>query len=182
MAPAPDLDPQALAQLQALGYAAGQGGVSLDEEEDRPRADPKDRIGVHRTVMRAQTQIRSDAPAARKALEGVIEEDDGVLDAHQMLGQLSVMDRDFESALGHFGRALEIEPEHRNALQGMASSYRAMGRIEEALVGYRRILEIAGADTGASIAIADIEFDQGNLDAAAETLEQAAATERGARR
>ena len=65
---------------------------------------------------------------------------------------------------------------HRNALQGMASSYRALGRTEEALVGYRRLLEIAGADTGASIAIADIEFDRGNLDAAAETLHQAVAT------
>ncbi len=58
----------------------------------------------------------------------------------------------------------------------MASSYRALGRTEEALVGYRRILEVAGADTGASIAIADIEFDRGNLDAAAETLERAVAT------
>lgn len=58
----------------------------------------------------------------------------------------------------------------------MASSYRALGRTEEALVGYRRLLEIAGADTGASIAIADIEFDRGNLDAAAETLHQAVAT------
>ena len=175
-APSPDLDPQTLAQLQALGYAAGQGGVSIDEEEDRSRADPKDRIGVHRTVMRAQTQMQNDAPAARKALEGVLKLDDGVLDAHQMLGQLAVMDRDFDSALGHFGRALELEPEHRNALQGMASSYRALGQSEEALVGFRRLLEIAGADTGASIAIADIEFDRGDLDAAAETLKQATAT------
>jgi tetratricopeptide (TPR) repeat protein len=66
--------------------------------------------------------------------------------------------------------------EHRNALQGMASSYRALGRLEEALVGYRRLLEVAGADTGASIAIADIEFDRGNFDAAAETLQRAVAT------
>ncbi len=175
-ASSPDLDPQTLAQLQALGYAAGQGGVSLDEEEDRPRADPKDRIGVHRTVMRAQTQIRTDPPAARRALEEVIEQDHGVIDAHQMLGQLAATDHEYDEALGHFRRALEIEPEHRNALQGMASSYRALGRTEEALVGYRRILEVAGADTGASIAIADIEFNRGNLDAAAETLQQAAAT------
>ncbi len=172
----PDLDPQTLAQLQALGYAAGQGGVSLDEEEDRPRADPKDRIGVHRTVMRAQTQIRTDPPAARRALEEVIEQDDGVLDAHQMLGQLAVDGPRLEAALGHFRSALELEPEHRNALQGMASSYRALGRTEEALVGYRRTSRVAGADTGASIAIADIEFDRGNLDAAAETLRQAVAT------
>jgi tetratricopeptide (TPR) repeat protein len=174
-APAPDLDPQTLAQLQALGYAAGQGGVDLADEEDRPRADPKDRIGVHRTVMRAQTQMRTDQAAARRALLGVLETDDGVLDAHQMLGQLAAQDHEYDEALGHFRRALELEPEHRNSLQGMASSYRALGRAEEALVGYRRILDVAGTDTGASLAIADIEFNRGNLDIAVETLRRAEA-------
>jgi tetratricopeptide (TPR) repeat protein len=78
--------------------------------------------------------------------------------------------------LGHFRRALEFEPEHRNSLQGMASSYRALGRVEEALVGYHRLIEVAGADTGASIAIADIEFNRGNVDTAVETLRLAMAT------
>jgi len=174
--PAPDLDPQTLAQLQALGYAAGQGGVNLDEEDDRPRADPKDRIGVHRTVMWAQTQMRHDQAAARRALLGVLEQDDRVLDAHQMLGQLAVLDHEYDEALGYFRRALEIEPDHRNSLQGMASAYRALGRAEEALVGFRRLLDVAGTDTGASIAIADIEFDRGNLDIAVETLRTAKAT------
>ncbi len=176
-APTPDLDPQTLAQLQALGYAAGQGGVSLDEEEDRPRADPKDRIGVHRTVMRAQTQMRTRpagrAAGARGSARPGRRGPRRPPDARPARGRGS---RLRTRPSGTFGRALEIEPEHRNALQGMASSYRALGRTEEALVGYRRILEIAGADTGASIAIADIEFDRGNLDAAAETLQQAVAT------
>jgi arylsulfatase A-like enzyme/tetratricopeptide (TPR) repeat protein len=174
-APSPDLDPQTLAQLQALGYAAGQGGVDLAEEEARPRVDPKDRIGVHRTVMRAQTQMRNDPAAARRALLGVLEQDDVVLDAHQMLGQLAVMEREYDEALGHFRNALELEPEHRNSLKGMASAYKALGRAEEALVGYRRLLEVAGTDTGASLAIADIEFARGNFDTAVETLRRAEA-------
>ncbi len=173
---APDLDPQTLAQLQALGYAAGQGGVDLAEEEDRPRADPKDRIGVHRTVMRAQGQMREDQDAARRSLLRVLEQDDGVLDAHQMLGQLAVQEQEHDEALGHFRRALEIEPDHRNSLQGMASAYRALGRAEEALVGFRRLLQVAGTDTGASIAIADIEFGRGNFDIALETLRMAEPT------
>jgi len=172
----PDLDPQTLAQLQALGYAAGQGGVSLDDEDERPRADPKDRIGIHRTVMRAQTQMQNDRNAAQKALLRVLEIDGGVLDAHQMLGQLAVMDAEYETALGHFRRALELEPEHRNSLQGMAASYRALGRVEDALVGYRRLLEIVGVDTGASLAIADLEFESGQLDLAIDTLGKAVLT------
>ena len=67
----PDLDPQTLAQLQALGYAAGQGGVGLEEEGDRPRADPKDKIGLHRTIMRAQSELRTDEEAAEHLRLGV---------------------------------------------------------------------------------------------------------------
>ena len=57
-----------------------------------------------------------------------------------MLGQIASTNRRFEEALKHFRRALEIDPVHKNSLMGMASSYRALGRREEALVGYRRVL------------------------------------------
>ncbi len=68
----PDLDAQTLAQLQALGYVAGQGGVDLEDEGDQPRADPKDKIGLHRTIMRAQTEMGSDQDAAEKTLVAVL--------------------------------------------------------------------------------------------------------------
>jgi arylsulfatase A-like enzyme/Tfp pilus assembly protein PilF len=166
----PDIDPQTLAQLQALGYAAGQGGVALDEETDRPRADPKDKIGIHRTIMRAQGMMRDDRQKAEEALRAVLREDPDILDAHQMMGQITIGDRRFEEALLHFGRALEIQPDHKNALMGMASSYKALGQSEEALVGFRRALQISGHDTRATLAIADIEFGLGRLDEAAAAL------------
>jgi len=173
---APDIDPETLAQLQALGYAAGQGGVSLEDETDRPRADPKDKIRIHRTIMGAQSLMRDDEEKAEKTLLAVLETDPDILDAHQMLGHLSTTQRRFEDALGHFGRALELDPVHKNSLMGMASSYRALGRKEEALVGYRRALEVAGHDTRATLAIADIEFNLGRIDEAAKALEDAAET------
>jgi tetratricopeptide (TPR) repeat protein len=58
----------------------------------------------------------------------------------------------------------------------MASSYRALGRPEEALIGYRRVLEVSGPDTRASIAIADIEINHGRFDEAADALSNAAET------
>jgi len=173
---APDIDPETLAQLQALGYAAGQGGISLEEETDRPRADPKDKIGVHRTIMRAQSQMNDNQEAAERSLVAVLSEDPDILDAHQMLGQLTSTQDRYEEALGHYRRALELDPEHKNSLMGMASSYRALGRKEEALVGFRRVLEISGHDTRATLAIAGIEFNLGRLDEAAQALEDAAET------
>jgi tetratricopeptide (TPR) repeat protein len=173
---APDIDPETLAQLQALGYAAGQGGVSLEEETDRPRADPKDKIGIHRTIMRAQGLMRDEEEKAEKTLLAVLQTDPDILDAHQMLGQLATTQRRFEDALGHYRRALELDPAHQNSLMGMASSYRALGRSEEALVGFRRALELSGHDTRATLAIADIEFSLGRLDEAAKALHEAAET------
>ena len=173
---APDIDSETLAQLQALGYAAGQGGVSLEEETDRPRADPKDKIRIHRTIMGAQSLMREDEEAAEKTLLAVLETDPEILDAHQMLGQLATTQQRFEDALGYFRRALELDSTHKNSLMGMASSYRALGRKEEALVGYRRVLEVSGPDTRASIAIADIEINLGRFDQAARALSDAAET------
>jgi arylsulfatase A-like enzyme/Tfp pilus assembly protein PilF len=173
---APDIDAETLAQLQALGYAAGQGGVSLEEETDRPRADPKDKIGVHRTIMRAQSLMRDDEEAAEKTLLAVLQTDPDVLDAHQMLGHLATTQKRFEDALEYFRRALELDSTHKNSLMGMAASYRALGRREEALVGFRRVLEVSGPDTRTSLAIADIEINLGNHDQAAEALSEAAET------
>jgi len=173
---APDLDTETLAQLQALGYAAGQGGVSLEEETDRPRADPKDKIGVHRTIMRAQSQIQDDPETAERTLLAVLETDPDVLDAHQMLGHLATTQHRYEDALGFFRSALELDPSHKNSLMGMASAYRALGRREEALVGFRRALEVTGPDTRASIAIADIEINLGRFEEAARALSDAAET------
>jgi len=173
---APDIDAETLAQLQALGYAAGQGGVSLEDETVRPRADPKDKIRIHRTVMRAQSQMRDDEDAAEKALLSILETDPDVLDAHQMLGQISITQKRFDDSIGHFRRALELDPAHKNSLMGLASSYRALGRQEEALVGFRRVLEISGPDTKASLAIADIEISLGRFDEAAAALSDAAQT------
>jgi arylsulfatase A-like enzyme/Tfp pilus assembly protein PilF len=173
---APDLDAETLAQLQALGYAAGQGGVGLEEETDRPRADPKDKIGVHRTIMRAQSLMKDDEEAAEKTLLAVLETDPDVLDAHQMLGHLASTQKRFEDALEYFRRALELDPSHKNSLMGMASSYRALGSREEALVGFRRVLEVSGPDTRASLAIADIEINLGHYDEAARALSDAAKT------
>ena len=177
-APAPDLDPQTLAQLQALGYAAGQGGVSLDEEEDRPRADPKDRIGVHRTVMRAQTLMGRNVEEAEKILLTVLQEDPEILDAHQMLGQIAATQQRFDEALGYYRRALAIEPDHKSSGSWAWLPAIRRSRIEsdEALVGFRRVLEVGGHDTRASLAIADIEFGQGDFDQAARSLEDAAKT------
>ena len=85
-APEADLDEATLQQLQALGYLAGRGGVAAEEEDDRPRADPKERIELHQLVMAAQTDIGEEhLDRAEERLQQALATDPTIIEAHQML-------------------------------------------------------------------------------------------------
>ncbi|MYB19748.1 MAG: sulfatase-like hydrolase/transferase [Holophagales bacterium] len=174
-APEPDLDEEALAQLRALGYLAGRGGAERNSS-DGPRADPKTKAHLHRAIMRAQSAFGSgDDEAAADELRAALSEDEGLLDAHQLLGTITLLAGDPEPAIGHFQSALALDPEHRQSLLGLANAYGELGRIDEAVVGYRRLLDVAGQDSKATMALARIHVDRGELSQAEEVL--AAATE-----
>ena len=170
----PDLDEDTLAQLRALGYLAGRGAAGRGDSEG-PRADPKDKAHLHRAIMRAQSAFGAgDEDAAAAELRAALSEDEGLLDAHQLLGTITLLAGDPEPAIGHFQSALALDPEHRQSLLGLANAYRELGRIEEAVVGYRRLLEVAGQDAKATMALARIHVDRGELSQAEEVLAAAA--------
>jgi hypothetical protein len=68
-APAAPVDEEALAQLQALGYMAGRGEVTA--ADDGERADPKDKVGLHRRIMQAQSVLGQGEDAAAGGERGV---------------------------------------------------------------------------------------------------------------
>jgi arylsulfatase A-like enzyme/Tfp pilus assembly protein PilF len=173
----PELDEATIAQLQALGYLAGEGGVKLEDENDRPRSDPKDKIGLHRMIMFAQAKLAAeDEEAAERLLTQVLAQDDTIVDAHQMLGQIVGGKGRHEEAAEHFQKALEQNDSHQSSLLGLAAAYRKLGRMEEAALGFRRVLEIAGTETRATLALAEIYVEQGQQEEAEAVLEEAIAT------
>jgi arylsulfatase A-like enzyme/Tfp pilus assembly protein PilF len=167
-----ELDEQTLAQLQALGYTAGQGGVAIDAEEDVLRADPKDKLALHQKVMAAQGRMEL-ADTAVHILEEVLAEDETILDAHHMLGRIAANQERHEDALRHFRRALELDPDNRNSTMGLASTFAALERYDDALIGFQRMIDLSGGDSNASIAMADIHVTRGDFRQAAEVLESA---------
>jgi arylsulfatase A-like enzyme/Flp pilus assembly protein TadD len=169
-----ELDEQTLAQLEALGYMAGQGGVTIDEEEEVPRADPKDKLALHQKIMAAQGRMEL-ADTAVRILEEVLAEDNNIVDAHHMLGRIAVNQERFEDAVRHFQRAVELDPNNKNSLMGLASTYAALKRFDDALVGFRRVIEIAGRETDASLSMADIYVTREEYSEAAAILEEAIA-------
>jgi arylsulfatase A-like enzyme/Tfp pilus assembly protein PilF len=169
-----DLDEETLQQLRALGYVAGQGGVAAEEESDKPRADPKDRIELHQAIMAAQSDLgREDPERAEQRLEKVLVTDPAIIDAHQMLGTIASQREEYEEAIGHFSRALELDSDHTTSLFGLAGAYRNLDRLDEALVGFRRLLDLNPADSKAIVAIAQIHVDRDERTEAILLLEEA---------
>ena len=175
-AAAPDMDAQTLAQLQALGYLAGPGQADARAyDPSLPRTDPKDKVHLHRRLMVAQGLVGDDKQAeAAELLHKALAEDPNLLDAHELLGNMELKAERPEAAAGHFESALALDDRHKPSLFGLATSHKQMGRIDDALLGYRRLLDIAGQDAKATLAIADIKVARGDLDAAEEILERAA--------
>jgi tetratricopeptide (TPR) repeat protein len=169
-----DLDEETLQQLRALGYIAGQGGVTAEEESDTLRADPKDRIELHQLVMVAQSDLGRENPEqAEQRLEQVLESDPTIIDAHQMLGTIASQREDFEEAIGHFRRALELDSDHTTSLFGLAGAYRNLDRLDEALVGFRRLIDLNPGDSKAIVAVAQIHVDRDERSEAISLLEEA---------
>ncbi len=174
-AAAADLDESTLASLRALGYLAGEGGVSPAEEDAVPRADPKEKIALHRSLMAAQSALGAgEEAAAERHLREALAQDPGILDAHQMLGGLAAQQERYEEAIEHFRAALALDAEHKASLFGLANAYRRLGRAEEALVGFRRLLALSPQDSKAALAAAELLVAGGERDEALAVLEEAA--------
>ncbi len=174
-AAAPDLDEQTLAQLRALGYMAGPGGATAGGYDPTvPRQDPKAKIHLHRQLMRAQGLVSAggDEEAAR-LLRQALAEDPELIDAHQLLGNIELVASRHQAAAGHFERALALDDRHKPSLFGLATSHQRLGRFDEALLGFHRLLDVAGQDSKATLAIADIEVERGDLAAAEAALKRA---------
>jgi choline-sulfatase len=170
----PDLDEATLQQLQALGYVAGRGEIAVDEEGDVERADPKDKIRIHQRITAAQSLIsRGDTDGAERQLHEVLAQDSGMLDAHQMLGNIAVQREDYDGAVEHFRHALELDSDHRASLFGLADSYRRLGQLDEALLGFRRLQALSPHDSKAVVAMSDIYVERNQLPRALSLFEEA---------
>lgn len=176
-----DLDEETLRQLQALGYVAGRGGVSPQDERLRDRPDPKDRIQIHQVIMSAQSDLGAgDLDRAEAKLRKVLDDDPELLDAHQMLGSIAGQRGDFESSLEHYRDALRQQSDHPPAIFGLANAYRRLGRDDEALAGFQRLLQLDPADTKAALAAQEILLRKERRAEAIAVLEAATASSRPA--
>lgn len=172
-----EVDPDARARLAALGYV---GTFVTALAPDRAGlADPKDKIQLFNLMTQARETARHDKESDEglHALERVIAQDPKVIDAWFMLGNEYYRRRQFARAIEQFKHALELKPDYDLVVINMANAYRALGRDQEAMVGYRRFMELDPKNAQIRYEAAQILIDSGKLDEARKELTQALALE-----
>jgi choline-sulfatase len=172
-----EVDPEARARLAALGYVGTF--VTAPSPERAGLADPKDKIQLFNLMTQARETARHDKESddGLHALERVVAQDPKVIDAWFMLGNEYYRRRQFARAIDQFKRALELKPDYDLVVINMANAYRALGRDEEAMVGYRRFMELDPTNAQIRYEAAQILIDGGKLDEARQELTQALALE-----
>ena len=81
-----------------------------------------------------------------------------------MLGNDSLArERGSTQAIEYFKRALALKPDYDLAVFNMANVYRQIGQGREALVGYRRLLELDPKNAQTRYEVAQILIDRGRL-------------------
>ena len=105
--------------------------------------DPKDKIALFGRMGRARALAKDEKYEEAVAEMGaVVAEDPGIIDAHVTLGGWLRRLKRSADAVSSYKRALEIQPDSEQALSALADAYRALGRPEAAVEGYRTVLRL----------------------------------------
>jgi len=163
------IDPEAEERLQALGYV----GASLSPRtlEDRPRGDPKDKIGLYGLLhAAAQASVEGRLDDAVGMARQALAEDPDIVEGHTLLGNFHAKAKRYEEAVRAYQRALRLDPDHQGAVFSLALAYKNMGRLGEAETGFERARSLDAHNTRALWQLADIWMQQGRFEKAEEAL------------
>jgi choline-sulfatase len=151
------LDAETAEKLEALGYVAG--GFSARHLEDRPRGDPKDKIGLYNLLKQAggaSAAGRVDQAIAK--VSEALAADPEILEAHMLHGNFLRKAKRPAEAIAAYRRALALDPEHDETLFLLALTYKDMGRNADARVGFERARQLDPRNGKVLWQIADLEM------------------------
>jgi choline-sulfatase len=165
------IDPEAEERLRALGYVATT--VSPTVLSDRPRGDPKDKIGLYNLLKLAgQDSVDGRIDEGIAKVRRVLAADAEVIEAHTMLGNMHVKAGRHGDAIDAYQRALAIDAEHEGAAWSLALAYRDSGKLEAARAGFERVRQLNPRSARALYQLADLSARRRDFAEAAAALEQ----------
>ena len=165
------VDPAVEERLRALGYVATS--VSRAAMVERPRADPKDTIGLYNLLKLAGSDSVADRmDDAIEKVRKVLAADPDVMEAHTMLGNMHVKAGRLPEAIKAYQQALAVDPEHEGAAWSLALAYRQAGQLDEARAGFERVFELNPRSAKSLYQLADVAMQRREFTHAADLLEQ----------
>lgn len=165
------VDPETRERLAALGYIGTFVDVKPQPGERLP--DPKDKIEVFNLMLAAQENAGKETgeqPIAR--LQRVLSQDPKILDAWIMLGNEFFRRRDPATALTHYKKALELNPDYDLATINLANAYRELRNYDAAILGYQRYLERDPKNAYVRYQLGELFVETGQLERAEAAFRQ----------
>jgi arylsulfatase A-like enzyme/Tfp pilus assembly protein PilF len=166
------VDSETEEKLAALGYVGASGGAR--NLEDRPRGDPKDKIGLYNLIKQAsgasaEGRLQDAIAKVKEALRA----DPEIVEAYMLLGNFQKKAGQAGEAIGSYKRALERDPEHQGALFSLAVAYKDEGRLDEARVGFERARDLDPRNGRVLWQLADLHLRKGEPDQAEAVIKDA---------
>lgn len=170
-APRP-VDPDVEERLRALGYVSGS--ISPRTLEDRPRGDPKVKIGLFNLLkLAADDSVEGRIDEAVGKVHEALAADPEIVEGYTMLGNLYGKARRETDALAAYQKALALDPENQGAAFNLALAYKSSKRLDEAEAGFERVLSLNPRDPKSEWQLADIWMQRGQFTKAEASLKHA---------
>jgi arylsulfatase A-like enzyme/Flp pilus assembly protein TadD len=134
-------DPKALAALAALGYV--RGSVVEDFSFSQDKEDPKDLIGYHADRNRVQEMIRQEKYGEAKDLCGkMLKDSPNVVFTYELLGTISLVEKDYAAAENAFRKTLELEPREYRHHNNLGLALTELSKMDEAFRHFEEAVKL----------------------------------------
>ena len=139
---ASDISPEALAKLRALGYVAYRSPVPQSALL-AGLPDPKVKLDEFNAILQAQDAAHAgEFERARALLAAVREKDPQLYIVPFYLGEYASAERNWQVASDEFKECLQISPDFKEAMTGLARTLMFQGKSDEAEQWARKVLAI----------------------------------------
>jgi len=107
-------------RFKSLGYLSG----SIKIDNKTKLADPKEKFFIVKKIKNAMSFVKAgDLPSATKLVLEILENDNQIIDAHVVLGNIYVDKGNYKRALQCFNEAMKLKPHYNIIMSNVLNCY-----------------------------------------------------------